>query len=309
MNNTKNHHLALNQKLKLTLPLTAATLLAVVASGQTTTGGSGGAPASTSPASTGPVADYFSNWFTRVSATQAEQPHWITPLATVTPRLEEELRYDQTWSAVPGGHSLDNYDSGKGVELIPCEKVELIIGLPAWESENTKPVKNGWSDQSFLVKYRLLSANEENGDYILTAFLGLGVPDGSDNYSAHHYTVTPTIAGGKGWGDFDIQSTLGVSVPDNGGERSGAGTPLAWNTAFQCRVMKYFSPEVEANYTYWANGEHEGKSQLFLTPGLLIGRLPIAGRVGLTFGAGVQVAVTEKPLDHRNIVLTARLPF
>jgi hypothetical protein len=30
----------------------------------------------------------------RVSVTQAQQPHWVTPLVTVTPRLEQELRTD-----------------------------------------------------------------------------------------------------------------------------------------------------------------------------------------------------------------------
>jgi len=30
----------------------------------------------------------------RVSATQAAQPHWITPPVTVTPRLEQEFRRD-----------------------------------------------------------------------------------------------------------------------------------------------------------------------------------------------------------------------
>ena len=29
-----------------------------------------------------------------------------------------------------------------------------------------------------------------------------------------------------GWGRFDFQSTLAVSIPDNGEERSGAGTPV-----------------------------------------------------------------------------------
>jgi hypothetical protein len=29
-----------------------------------------------------------------VSATQAAQPHWMTPLVTVTPRLEQEFRWD-----------------------------------------------------------------------------------------------------------------------------------------------------------------------------------------------------------------------
>ena len=54
------------------------------------------------PPSASPVENYFSDWFARVSKTQAEQPHWITPLVTVTPRLEQELRYDQLWETVPG---------------------------------------------------------------------------------------------------------------------------------------------------------------------------------------------------------------
>jgi|HubBroStandDraft_2_1064218.scaffolds.fasta_scaffold1319010_1 hypothetical protein len=32
-----------------------------------------------------PVGDYFANWFSRVSETQSEQPHWVTPVVTVTP--------------------------------------------------------------------------------------------------------------------------------------------------------------------------------------------------------------------------------
>ena len=253
---------------------------------------------------------YFGDWFARVSKTQAEQPHWITPLATVTPRLEEELRYDQMWESDHDGHNLNNYGGGKGLELIPAERIELIIGVPAWESENTSPTKQGWADESFLIKYRLLSANEEQGNYILTAFLGLSVPTGGTAYTLDHYVLTPTIAFGKGWGDFDLQSTLGVSVPDNGAVRTGAGTPVLSNTAIQYHVMKYFWPEVEANYTYWPNGEHDGLNQLFLTPGLIIGRIPIAGRLGLTVGVGYQVAVTdEHPQYRNNLVLSVRLPF
>jgi hypothetical protein len=36
----------------------------------------------------------FADWFNMVSETQAEQPHPITPLNTMTPRLEREFRYD-----------------------------------------------------------------------------------------------------------------------------------------------------------------------------------------------------------------------
>ncbi|HUA39763.1 MAG TPA: transporter [Candidatus Sulfopaludibacter sp.] len=261
------------------------------------------------PSSTSPVENYFSDWFARVSKTQAEQPHWITPVATVTPRLEEELRYDQSWETVPGGDTLKSFGGGKGLELIPAEHVELIFGVPAWQSEDTSPHKRGWTDESFLLKYRLLSANEEEGNYILTAFLGLSVPTGSADFTTHHYAVTPTVAFGKGWGDFDFQTTFGVSVPDDGSAPAGAGTPLLLNTAFQYRVMKNLWPEFEVNYTHWPNGKHDGLDQAFLTPGLVVGKIPIAGRVGLTFGAGYQIAVTDHPLYRHNFILTMRIPF
>ena len=37
---------------------------------------------------------FLADWFNMVSETQAEQPHWITPLNTTTSRLEQEFRYD-----------------------------------------------------------------------------------------------------------------------------------------------------------------------------------------------------------------------
>jgi hypothetical protein len=59
-----------------------------------------------------------SGWLARVSASQAEQPHWITPLATVTPRLEQEIRYDNFWEdGLSGGASLTNYDGAKALNL------------------------------------------------------------------------------------------------------------------------------------------------------------------------------------------------
>lgn len=256
------------------------------------------------------VVDYFANWFPRVTQIQSEQPHWITPLVTVTPRLEQELRFDQSWTTMNSTRysQVDNYGTTKGLELIPFNPVEVIIGIPGYETEN-HPNKWGWADETFLVKYRILSANENNGNYILTAFMGLSVPSGSDDFSSHHFGFTPTIAGGKGWGDFNFQSTLGLSMPDNGFVRSGGGSTLLWNTAFQYRVAKRFWPEVEFNYTWWATGEHEGLNQLIITPGIVVGRIPIAGRVGITLGVGCQFPLTDNSLVHRNVILSGRIPF
>jgi hypothetical protein len=105
------------------------------------------------------------------------------------------------------------------------------------------------------------------------------VPTGSKSYSSHHFVYTPTIAGGKGWGDFDIQSTLGVGLADSLGEKSGPGTPLIFNTSFQYKVARVVWPDVEFNYTYWPNGVHEDEQQLFVSPGLIFGRFPIWKRL------------------------------
>src|SRR5947209_10000084 len=115
---------------------------------------------------------YCAGWFHRVDKTQAEPPHWVTPLATTTPRLEEEFRYDQLWQVNSKVVTTYNYDGGKGLELIPFEKVEVIFNLPPYLAHNNPAVHDGFGDTALLVKYRLLSANEEHGSYILTAFLG-----------------------------------------------------------------------------------------------------------------------------------------
>jgi hypothetical protein len=82
------------------------------------------------------VSDYFRDWFKRAAKTQAEQPHWVTPLVTVTPRLEQELRYDQLWQNRSHGQTLNSF--GAGLELIPAEKIEVILGFPAWQARNTR---------------------------------------------------------------------------------------------------------------------------------------------------------------------------
>lgn len=262
------------------------------------------------------VENYFLDWFPRVTRIQSEQPHWVTPLTTVTPRLEEEVRYDQLFQANRYGHATNNFGAGKGLELIPCDNVEVILGIPAWINHGgridlSRPghevPTDGWADETFLVKYRLLSANEDNGNYIVTAFMGFSAPTGDDGNSAGHALFTPTIAAGKGFGKFDVQSTLGVTFPNGGEDR--LGWPVAWNTAFQYHIFKYLWPELETNYTWFAKGTRTGQSQLFLTPGILFGRLPIHDRVGLTFGAGYQVAVTRNPSYNHAVVLSMRIPF
>lgn len=264
------------------------------------------------------VATFFDDWMATVEQAQASQPHWMTPLVTVTPRLEQEVRYDQYWETRGNGSTLDIFDSGKGLEFIPTDTNEVLINPPAYQYKgHTATPANGWLDDQFLViKQRLLSANEENGNYIVTAFLGFTAPSGNSTFTNHAWIVTPTLAAGKGWGDFDIQATVGVAIPFK--DQSTLGTSIASNIAFQYHLLKYFWPEFEINDTYWANGkERGGKDQVLLTPGIILGRFELYKRIKFIIGGGRQWAVAPKyantseqtPTYNRAWILTARMTF
>jgi hypothetical protein len=250
---------------------------------------------------------YFADWFKRVDKTKDEQPHWVTPLATTTPRLEEEYRYDQFWQTNSKGLTTDNYDGGKGLELIPFEKVEVIFNLPPYIDHNSPIAKNGWGDVAFLVKYRLLSANEERGNYILTAFLGWSLPTGQYSNGALHAVITPTIAYGKGFGNFDVQGTFGIALPV--ADTNLVGRNYLLNNTFQYRVLQKFWPEIELNSTFFQDGKNDGKKQNFVTPGLVLGRFHVWKRMGFTIGGGYQIATTRFHTNNHNGILSIRFPF
>ena len=101
------------------------------------------------------------------------------------------------------------------------------------------------------------------------------MPTGSYRNGSNDAVVTPTIAFGKGWHNFDVQTTFGVNVPT--ADSVHFGHPVLSNTTFQYRV--------------------------------LIGRFPIHNRLGFTVGGGVQIAVTNFHQYNHNWILSLRLPF
>jgi hypothetical protein len=100
----------------------------------------------------------------------------------------------------------------------------------------------------------LLSANEDQGNYILTAFIQMSAPTGFAAITNNVYIVQPTISFGKGWGDFDIQATISeqFAVDSIGfpGSLQAFGNPFLTNVALQYHLLQYFWPELEFNYTY-----------------------------------------------------------
>jgi len=261
---------------------------------------------------------FIAHWQARATATQSVQPRWVTPLATVTPRLEQELRTDFLHYYNNSGRYIWNYDNGKGLELIPERHTELLFNLPPF-LDRSNGQQDGFGDVSFLLKERIFARNEEHGDDIVTAFLGASLPSGKNGNGSCCAIVTPTIAVGKGFGQFAFTSTVGGTLPITNAQ--GLGHTITWNNVAQYRIAKsgiarFFWPEVELNSSFYKGGPANGETAVFATPGLIVGRIPLShdangkpGRLGLTCGVGEQIAVSHYHPNNHSTIITLRLPF
>jgi hypothetical protein len=262
---------------------------------------------------------FISRYQARVTATQNEQPHWVTPLVTVTPRLEQEIRADFVRQTNSELLNTWNYGNSKGLEIIPMRRIELLFNAPPFFAHQAPNVIDGFGDVSFNSKFRFFSRNEEHGNAIITAFLAGTVPSGKHANGSCCATATPTLAVGKGFGLLALTSTAGGSLPASNGKK--LGHTIAWNSVAQYRlartgVARFFWPEVESNSSFFIGGANDGKVTTFATPGIIVGRFPLRhdaegkpGRLGLTFGAGEQIAVTKFHTTNHNLIFTARMPF
>jgi len=265
-----------------------------------------------------PDGSFIDRYQARVTETQNEQPHWVTPLVTVTPRLEQELRTDFLHQYNSKGFVIWNYDNSKGLEFIPARRIEILINVPPWFNRSNGEA-DGWGDLSFNSKFRIFARNEEHGNAIITAFFAASVPTGENGNGSCCAIVTPTLAVGKGFGRLDLVSTAGGSLPITNSK--GLGHTITWNNTIQYRLAstglgRYVWPEWEFNSSFYEGGPNDGKVTTFGTPGIVFGRVALThnsdgkpGRLGLTFGAGEQIALTHFHTYNHATVLTLRMPF
>jgi hypothetical protein len=256
---------------------------------------------------------FFSQWLARTSATQAKQPAWAVPLVTTYTGLIQVLRTDIVRQVAPARTDSWNFDNSKGVNLVPWANTELVVDLPPYIKRN--PANNdGAGDFSFLDKYRIASGNEHHGAYTLSAWVLTTIPTGSYKNGSTNASVQPNLGGGKGFGHFDVQTSLGATLPTGKPAITTSGRPVAWNTVAQYRIGKLFWPEIESNATFYEGGTNDGKMQEFVTPGLIVGKCGFhpsdpKSRPGLAFGGGMQIATSQFHTYNHALVITARLIF
>lgn len=250
-------------------------------------------------------------WEQRATRTQARQPAWPPPLVTTYVGLIQVYRADFLRQTASNHVQTWNLDGSKGLNLIPFANTELDLNLPPYLKHSAATTADGAGDLSFVLKYRFLAGNASHGNYVVSAFLPATLPTGSYKNGSADATVAPSVGLGKGFGPFDVQSTLGATLPVR--DTATLGRTIGWNTAAQLHVAKSFWPEVEFNSTYYKGGSNDGKNQTFATPGLLFAHKlrPSyeSSRLGICAGAGEQIATSHFHSYNHEIAVTTRLLF
>ncbi len=275
---------------------------------------------------TGLLGGLLSAWHAASAQAAATQPHWASPLVTTTALLKQRIRFDADFQHSGNGTNTTLLDGGKGLDLIvtPTNEIQIAAapyyirsGVPGVGPKNKGAIPSfaGWGDWTFIrIEQRLAASPESAGNYVVTAWLQIQAPTGIPQLTSDSWQYIPTIAFGKGFGNFVVQSTIGVNIPASHAEK--LGHPVQTNVAFHDHVHGVFWPEFEVNWTYYPDGQRGGLNQVYLTPGLILSSFSLGAGFHLTLGAGYQFAVAPsyraKPLtpsyNHAWIV-TTRLNF
>jgi hypothetical protein len=250
--------------------------------------------------------DWVHAWMRKVDKVRTSQPHFISPIVTTHVMLVQQFRYDMSWQQDPGNTSTSNYGVSKGLEIIPASRLEVGIFPPNYLAHQSS-VPNGFGDLSFQVKFRAFSATEGHGDYFIGFFFGGSLPTGTPLNGNGHTILSPTLAVAKGLGHWDIQTTLGANLPASGTNLFGRA--IIFNTAVNYKIRNKFWPMLEQNSVFWSGGILDGKKQVFLTPGFVLGSFSVAERLRFAIGTGVQIAVTEFHQYNHRWILSLRFPF
>jgi len=255
--------------------------------------------------------DFADKWQARATRTQAKQPKWSVPMVAPFPMLAQVYRSDFTRQITSTGAENWNMGSGKGFNLIPFANTQVDVLTPGFVTHGDGTA-DGFGDIAFLAKYRFLSANEQHGNYIMSGAVSWTVPTGSHKNGTSTAVITPMLMGGKGFGRFDVMTSLGGGLPTSDARTNGR--TIHANTVAQYHLGKYLWPEVEFNTTSYLGGARDGKTQTFITPGLMVGKFALRpesekSRMGVAAGVAFQTALTSFHTYNHAMVVSLRFGF
>jgi len=159
--------------------------------------------------------------------------------------LEQRFRFDAADQRAGNGADTRVIDGGRALDLIASNSNEIQITAPPYDLRSTptgKGALTGFGDWSFVrVKQQLASSAASGDNYFVTVWLQVQAPTGIAPLTTNAWTYLPTFAFGKGWGDFDIQATIGGVLPAS--HVATLGEQIQTNVALQYHLWTILWPE------------------------------------------------------------------
>lgn len=253
---------------------------------------------------------FVNQWERRVNKTVSEQPSWPVPVATAPSGLVQLARFDAVRQITSTHTETWIYGNSKGFDLIPWYKTEVDITLPSYIEHNST-ARDGAGDWLLLAKYRFLAGGPSQGNYSLSASVNGTVPTGSYKNGNSDGSIAPMLYAGKGFGRFDAQSSIAMTMPT--GHTAKFGRPIVWNSVMQYKATRLIWPELEFNSTFYRGGPSAGRIQAFITPGIMISKIKFSrevnNRLAFIVGGGMQITSSEFHSYNHAIIATGRISF
>jgi hypothetical protein len=252
----------------------------------------------------------FYERFRADNASMAEvQPSWIGPLSQSDPRLGQALRFSVSNAKAPGAQIV-SYGNNHGISVIADRRFQLEFDPPAYFRNHSAALKDGFGNAGAQVKWRIASGNAQHGNFIVTAIL-------SHDFSPRSYqnglltgAYTPTLAAGRAFKRFDVQSTLGGLLPT--GKIPAQGRLIAWNTTAQVHASAHTWFNVENNTAFYMGGPFDGKKQNFIGPAAyyMVRRKDWKpSHATVVFDCAMQIATTSYHQYNHNLITEMRVFF
>jgi hypothetical protein len=258
----------------------------------------------------GLCAQSFTERFTGHNREMAtRQPAFVTPLVGIDPRLVQFTRYSVSHEYTSAGAETVNYGNGRGAGIIVGDRFEFDFVQPPYIQHNSAAA-DGFGDTAVLVKYRVASANAEQGNYDVALVLNHCFATGDHKNGAATDSFGPSLAAGYAFHRLDIISSLGGSLPT--GRIAMQGRSVAWNSESQVHVRPHVWLEVEDNATFFKGGSRDGKMQNFVTPAafyVIRGKKWKSTRPTFIVDAGMQIATSGYHTYNHNLITELRMLF
>lgn len=249
-------------------------------------------------------------FFAHNNAMSTIQPTWPTPLVETDPRLTQYYRFSFSHEYTPAGTETVSYGNARGGGIIAWNRCQFDVLPPPYIQHNSTAA-DGFGDTSVLMKYRIVSANADHGNYIVTALLTHSFATGSAKNGALTDSWNPTLAGGIGiTKKIDVESSLGGTMPT--GKIATQGRSIVWNSLMQAHIARSFWLELENNATFYNRGSHAGLMQNFITPGAFFVLKRKAWKPAhyfLVFNGGMQIATSSFHSYNHNLIAEMRILF